>query len=454
MTNLRSGSATDVGRVRQVNQDRALESGSLFAVADGMGGHVAGEIAAHVAVEALENAFGGGTDQPSAERLLDAVEAANQAVWERARDDPALRGMGTTLTAVALVQEKGREELALANVGDSRAYLLSGGELGQVTADHSLVEDLVRSGQIKATEAATHPKRHVLTRALGMDPSVEVDAWLLRPVAGDRILLCSDGLINEVDDEVIGSVLQEMPDPAQAAGELVTLARDHGGSDNITVVVVDVVASEEGDPGGETLAGGAAEDPPGDPSLATTDGGSADAEADPGADLAPPDPAVGGGTALATRVTTTTLPAPTPTAPAPARTPPATAAPEGRPARAITLRVVAFLALLGVVVVGAVAAVGWYARDSYFVGLVNQRVVIYQGRPGGFLWFQPQVVERTALTSSQVFPSRLPDLRRGMQEPSLPAARRYVANLSQEARSRPPRTGGATPPPPSGPGVT
>jgi serine/threonine protein phosphatase PrpC len=436
VTQLRSGSATDVGRVRQVNQDCALEAGSLFAVADGMGGHAGGEVASRTAIDTLARTFQPPDEGlPPAELLIDAVEEANRAVWEQAQADTDLWGMGTTLTTLALVEEGGREELAVANVGDSRAYLLSGGDFTQLTADHSLVEEMVRSGELSAAQAAHHPKRHIITRVIGIEPTVDVDAWLLRPVTGDRILLCSDGLVDEVSDEDIASVLQEVEDPGQAARDLVTLAREHGGRDNITVIVVDVVAgTDDGVAGAGTTSAGTipAEPPP----FPDTGGDTGDR---PPSKVTSPAPAPGGaGVALATATrmpvasrvqASSTLP----TRPRPLRTPEA----PPRSPRPITLRVVGFLVLLLAVIAAVVGAVAWYATGSYYVGLAGRRVAIYQGRPGGFLWFQPHVVDRTTLTTRKVLPSRLPDLRAGMQEPSLAAARRYVTNLRQEAASLP-----------------
>jgi serine/threonine protein phosphatase PrpC len=240
MIQLRSGSATDVGKVRRVNQDLSLERGILFVVADGMGGHVGGEVAARTAVQALSDSFAEIQGPPTIGDLVSAVGAANLAVWHRARADTKLRGMGTTLTAMALVSEADVDEIALVNVGDSRAYRLRGDTFAQLTSDHTLVEEMVRTGELNASDASSHPKRHVLTRALGIEPDVEVDAWLVRPAAGDRLLLCSDGLINEVRDASIAKVLEATADPGDAARELVRMALDHGGSDNVTVVVIDV----------------------------------------------------------------------------------------------------------------------------------------------------------------------------------------------------------------------
>ncbi len=153
--------------------------------------------------------------------------------------------MGTTLTAVALVgDDEGHDTLALANVGDSRAYLFSDGQLVQITADHSLAEERMRHGEITEEEAAVHPQRHILTRALGISSEVETDMWELQLRSGDRIILCSDGLSNELSNEQMAEVLATEPDPGEAAHQLVELANEHGGSDNITVVVVDVLVGE------------------------------------------------------------------------------------------------------------------------------------------------------------------------------------------------------------------
>ena len=245
MTVLRSGSASDVGRVRNVNQDLPLERPNLYAVADGMGGHVGGEVAARVAVETLEQAF---ERAPTVEGLLEAFSEANAAVWHESQVNVDLRGMGTTLTAVALVGgTAGRDVLALANVGDSRAYLFSRGDITQITDDHSLAEERMRQGEMTEEEAAVHPQRHILTRALGVSSEVDADMWELELRTGDRLLLCSDGLSNEVGSEEIAAILGEIDDPAEAAQRLVDAANGHGGADNITVVVVDVQVGEEGD---------------------------------------------------------------------------------------------------------------------------------------------------------------------------------------------------------------
>ena len=219
MTLLRSGSATDTGLVRSVNQD--------------------------LAVDALTVAFG---RQPSGAGLAEAVTEANTVVWQQSQENTELRGMGTTLTALGLVNENGRDVLALVNVGDSRSYRFHDGDLTQITTDHSLAEEMVRTGELTSSEAAVHPHRHILTRALGVSSEVSVDLWRIQPVRGDRYLLCSDGLTNELDSDQIKEVLSSIGDPERAAGLLVQAARTHGGSDNITVVVVDVVVGEDDPP--------------------------------------------------------------------------------------------------------------------------------------------------------------------------------------------------------------
>src|SRR5438552_3029156 len=237
---VRAGSVTDVGKVRASNQDCLVAEDGLFAVADGVGGHRGGEVASQTAVDALKAAF----TERTTSGLVEAVRNANHAVYERSRQDDHLRGMGTTMTAVALVEEDGEERLAVVNVGDSRAYLLQQGELSQLTEDHSLVEELVRAGRLSPEDAIDHPQRSMITRALGLEPDVEVDSWQLLPFAGDRVLLCSDGLTNEVRDERIASVLRQVDDPQAAAVQLVDEAKRNGGNDNISVIVIDVVDDE------------------------------------------------------------------------------------------------------------------------------------------------------------------------------------------------------------------
>ncbi len=244
MTVLRSGSATDVGRVRTVNQDMPLERPNLYAVADGMGGHVGGEVAARVAVETLDQAF---ERTPTVDGLREAFSEANSAVWHESQSNLDLRGMGTTLTAMALVGgTDGRDVLALANVGDSRAYVFSEGEVLQVTDDHSLAEERMRQGEMTEEEAAVHPQRHILTRALGVSSEVETDMWELELRTGDRRAALLRRAVQRGGHRRDGRHPGAVDDPEEAAHRLVDVANEHGGADNITVVVVDVQVGEEG----------------------------------------------------------------------------------------------------------------------------------------------------------------------------------------------------------------
>jgi len=235
---LRSAARTDVGRKRRANEDRyalAPDRG-LFLVADGMGGHTAGQVASELAAEAAVGALSAleGADLKLSERLRHAVAAANRSIFASSRARPELAGMGTTL--VALLAGGGR--VALAHVGDSRAYLIRGGRIRQLTDDHSLVAELVRRREISESDARGHPHRHVLTRALGVRRSVEADLAELTPASGDLFVLCSDGLTGHVDDAEIARRAASGPDLERVCDELVELANSRGGEDNITVVLV------------------------------------------------------------------------------------------------------------------------------------------------------------------------------------------------------------------------
>jgi PPM family protein phosphatase len=408
VTALRWGAATDVGRRRTTQQDMILAAEPLFAVADGMGGHAGGEIASLTAVEALKAAFSASRD---AAALEDAVQAANRAVQDRAAGDPNLRSMGTTLAVAALVPDTSEGDVFLvANIGDSRIYLLRDNELSQLTDDHSVPQELYRAGQLTEAEAAIDPRKNMITRALGM-PDVEPDLQTLVPFVGDRLLLCSDGLTNEVGFDEIRGVLLRIDDPDEAARTLVDMANAHGGNDNISVLIVDVVDDED-------RAGAASTALRSEPSrLMTSDQRNAELRS-LARDQPPSEAGSGGGETQAIA---------TPTA-APVH--------HEAPPRRVTARVVLFVLVVLLLLGGAGAAVGWYARGSYYVGLEDTRVVIFKGRPGGLLWFKPTAEVRTALTETDVLPARLDDLRAGKEEPSLEEAQRYVRNLEDEAAQR------------------
>lgn len=222
--------ATDVGLVRDGNEDSYLTDEPLFAVADGMGGHRGGEVASQLAVQTLEKLFKKGIGE-----LPDQVQEANRVVFERSVVDEKVAGMGTTLTA-ALVEG---DRIRLAHVGDSRAYLLREGDLRLLTEDHTLVHRMVTEGEISKEEAETHPQRSVLTRALGVETVVDVDDDTVQVRPGDRLLLCTDGLTSMVSEQSVEEVLRAVPDPQEAAQRLVQLANEGGGTDNTTVVVLD-----------------------------------------------------------------------------------------------------------------------------------------------------------------------------------------------------------------------
>lgn len=219
-----------------------MANGNLFVVADGMGGHQGGEVASGITT----NHFVDLGEVDSVEQLEQAVVDANERIRERGSKQSDLDGMGTTVVAIAVLPTEepgGPLYFAAANVGDSRLYVFENEVLQQVSVDHSLVEELVRAGQITTHEAQRHPQRNVVTRALGADSDVEVDTWVLRSQVGQRYLLCSDGLVNEVSNDDVRAVLKNTPSPSDAAAELVKQANGAGGRDNISVLIVDVVES-------------------------------------------------------------------------------------------------------------------------------------------------------------------------------------------------------------------
>jgi protein phosphatase len=416
---LRWGAATDVGRLRTVNEDGVLTVAPLFAVADGMGGHAGGEVASQVALETLRARFSE-TPEHTTDALVRAIQDANAAVYERSLGDASLRGMGTTLTAVALVERDGHERLAVVNVGDSRTYVVQDGILQQITRDHTYVEDLVAAGEITADEARFHPQRHIITRALGIEHDVQVDAWEATPGPGDRYLICSDGLFNEVDDGQIGAVLTGTADPQQAADVLVSLANDAGGRDNISVVVVDVT--------GETDE---AQSTAGEDAARTTTAATAVGAADrrEGRDtpatgvvqtpvgLASPDgsPPVGGWLDEEPPPTER-VPVPAPTSPAEPPPPP-----EARRKR-ITWRVVLFFLALVAIVAIALGGITYYGRSGYFVGFNGNQVAVFKGQQGGILWVKPTVDGTYPLQRSDLSPAWQQNLDRTISFTSRAAA--------------------------------
>jgi serine/threonine protein phosphatase PrpC len=383
---------TDVGRVRDGNEDAFLEEArrlGVVAVADGMGGHRAGEVASATALESLRASMAAG--QP----LRDAIVGANDAVLERSVSDQGLHGMGTTLTAGTLGNDG---YLLVGHVGDSRAYLLRDGELTQITNDHSLVEEMVRTGELTPEQAESHPQRSIITRALGIDPEVDVDVYPVQLRAGDRILLCSDGLTTMVRSDEIAEILTRVSDPKQAAQLLVDAANAAGGEDNVTAGVGEVVEEDST----ETLAAApeAFED-----------------EEDT-------------------------------TEPGPRRK----RRRRGR-VRRIARVLVWVLPVLAVLAL-AFGAVAWYARRTYFVGVDKGHVTIFKGRPGGVLGWDPTVDKDTGIETSQLSENELDDVKAKKTFSSRGGADDYVRRLDKAIKARTPPSTVPTPPESTVPPIT
>ncbi|HZD37846.1 MAG TPA: Stp1/IreP family PP2C-type Ser/Thr phosphatase [Actinomycetes bacterium] len=395
---------TDMGRMRKNNEDRYLVGGRLAAVADGMGGHRAGEVASAIAMEelaALEHAGPWHTPAEAGEALRAVFLAANRRIRETAAKDSEFEGMGTTL--VALLEDG--DSVHLANVGDSRAYLLRKGELSQVTIDHTLVQELIDEGRLRPDEAERHPQRSIITRALGVESEVEVDLFTYKLLAGDRLLLCSDGLSGVVDEHRIRNVLLRVPQPQRAAEKLVAMANEGGGPDNITVVVLDTVdrlppTERTGDLGTPTGA------------LAAGRGGAT--------------------SEMLTGFHGRAVPSRDGIGSRAGRRQAARPAPRGAHASRHSRRRGLRRVLVGLLVLAVLAAIVIGGRalvfSRYWVGFDHDQVAVFSGVPGDVAGLRlSRVVERTGISRDRVAAGYAARLEEGVSASSLADARRIAA---------------------------
>ena len=360
---LKWGASTDVGMVRQQNEDSYLAEENLYVVADGMGGHNAGEVASALAVTTLKAGARSGID--SVERFRELVQQANTAIYTASLDDSTQSGMGTTLTALSIVAGE-EPRVLVANVGDARTYMWRNGALTRLSVDHSYVQELVNEGIITPEEARVHPRRNIVTRALGIDRSVVVDVFSHLVRTGDRIVLCSDGLVDEVSDADIAVVLGQHSDPQDTAEALVMVANTAGGRDNTTVIVVDVL------------------DDISEPVVLPTPDNTTPMEA-----LAPMQPA---------------------------------------PAKKSKVGMVLFWSALVAIVFSAITVIGVYGRSGYFIGFdSNDQVAIYRGRVGGILWFQPTIETQTSMSGEELPEDILRDVALNREFSSSSQASKYLA---------------------------
>lgn len=413
--------ATDIGQVRERNEDAYLIDEPLFAVADGMGGHRGGEVASSLALETLESLFqrGGGD-------LAEQVQVANEAVFERSIRDVSVAGMGTTLTA-ALVQG---DRVRLAHVGDSRAYLLRDGGLRQLTEDHTLVHRMVLDGEITEQEAETHPYRSILTRSLGTDTEVEIDRDEVPVLPGDRLLLCTDGLTGMLDRGQLESLVASIDDPGELAERLVRAANRAGGIDNITVVVVDVRADEGTDAEGPEPAGVGTE------TAIVRTPSAADAEGPaPHRGETPP----------------STITGVVPTIPDEGRrgdvdrsearaTPPGPSA-WGHRWKRVAVWLVAVVALFAVAFVGFRA----YLDRQWYVGVVDGHVTVFRGIPASVAGYElHEVVVETTIDARRAESLALyHDLADGITADDRAAAEAIVEQIRRDVALQAPETGGS-----------
>jgi protein phosphatase len=365
LTRWRYAAATDVGLVRETNQDAIFADDTLAIVADGMGGHAAGEVAAAMTVDAIYTGF---LQRPTVEGLLGAVETANRDVLLDAKANPERFGMGTTVMVVGLTHDgAGVTTPTMLHVGDSRAYQLRDGALRQLSADHSVAEEWVRMGRLTPEEALTHPRRHQLTRAIGVDDNVEIDVMSLHVQAGDRILLCSDGLSNELDPDRLSELASASGPLEEIVQNLVNAARMAGGRDNISVVLLEFDDAHEPE---RTINSTMSSAPP---SVAST---------------------------------------------VPSR--PRKSGPR------FTWRVAAGLIVLAAVVYAFFFIMHWYAYSTYYLAQDGKYIGVYEGQPNGVLWYKPRLAVRTTYFYKHLLPPAQRSVQLTISEPSISTAKNHA----------------------------
>ena len=406
---LRFGARSDVGLTRDGNEDAMYAGPQLLAVADGMGGHAAGEVASRVVIETLAPLDESAPDGDLTATLQRAVETANAYLRDMVAADNALEGMGTTLTALLWVHET----LGLVHIGDSRAYLLRDGNLEQITHDHTLVQTLIDQGRITPDEANTHPQRSWITNVLDGRPELELDLSIRDVRAGDRYLVCSDGLSSYVSEQTIAEAMAT-GDPQAACDGLVDLALRAGGLDNVTCIVADIV--DEDEVGEQPIVGGAAAHPDGQ------------AEARSAAEVRADSPAARAAAIQPRREPASTA-APTPEPPRPA--------PPDEPRSRMSRRVVLVLSLVLLLVIGGAVGTFFYIRTLYYVGVAKSAtptVGIYRGVEGSVLGLDlDSLTDRSDLPVEALTDDDRARVVGGIQADGHDDARRIVAALRGDA---------------------
>jgi serine/threonine protein phosphatase PrpC len=416
---LRYAVRSDVGLLREGNEDSAYAGPHLLAIADGMGGHAAGEVASWVAIRALKDLD---RDDVPADQLLDAlagaVAAANSTLHEMSVEDPSVEGMGTTLTA--LLWSGGT--VAVCHIGDSRAYLLRDGDFRQITRDHTLVQTLVDDGRLSPAQAATHPQRSLVMRALQSGTEAEPDLSIIEAREGDRYLLCSDGLSDVVSEETLHKALMRYADRDQAVEQLIELAIRGGGPDNITCIVADVVDGGAEPSGQVSMVVGAASNGDGRPRLR------ADSPAARAHLLTQARPTV----RPAARHSAQPAAAPQTERDAAAEDEEDDGRPHARGGRRRWPVVTTILVVLLVVIAGGGYAAWRYTQGQYYVGTDGHQVIIYRGinqKVAGISL--SSVYQRTGIPLSQVPANDKAAVQATITSSSLADARKTVGNIRQ-----------------------